>query len=52
MKFEKIANLLDDASNQPSKFKTKNRVEINDESRGTYNVNSQFKPKTTMLKSS
>ena len=32
----RIANLIDDASNQPSKFKTKNCVEINDESRGTY----------------
>ena len=52
MEYQKIANLIDDASNQPSKFKTKNRVEINDESRGTYNVNSQIKFKTTMLKSS
>ena len=52
MEYQKIANLLDDASNQPSKFKTKNSVEINDESRGTYNVNSQIKFKTTMLKSS
>ena len=49
MEYQKIANLLDDASNQPSKFKTKNWVEINDESRGTYNVNSQIKFKTTML---
>ena len=30
----------------------KNWVEINDESRGTYNVKSQIKFKTTMLKSS
>ena len=52
MEYQKIANLLDDASNQPSKFKTKNWVEINDESGGTYNVNSQIKFKTTMLKSS
>ena len=53
MEHQKIANLLDDASsNQPSKFKTKNWVEVNDESRGTYNVNSQIKFKTTMLKSS
>ena len=52
MEYQKIANLLDDVSNQPSKFKTKNWVEINDESRGTYNVNSQIKFKTTMLKSS
>ena len=52
MEYQKIANLIDDASNQPSKFRTKNRVEINDESRGTYNVNSQIKFKTSMLKSS
>ena len=42
--------MTDDASNQPSKVKTKNWVKINDESRGTYN--SQIKFKTTMLKSS
>ena len=35
MEYQKIANLIDDASNQSSKFKTKNWVEINDESRGT-----------------
>ena len=52
MKYQKIANLIDDTSNQPSKFRTKNWVEINDESRGAYNVNSQVKFKTTMLKSS
>ena len=53
MEYQKIANLLDDnRSNQPSKFRTKNWVEINDESRGTYNVNSQIKFKTTVLKSS
>ena len=52
MEYQNIANLLDDASNQPSKFKTKNWVQINDESRGTCNVNSQIKFRTTMLKSS
>ena len=53
MKHQKIANLLDDnKSYQPSKSRTKNWVEINDESRGTYNVNSQIKFKTAMLKSS
>ena len=51
MEYQKIANLLDDASNQPSKFKTKNWVEVNGESRGIYNVSSQIKFKTTMLKS-
>ena len=40
--------MLDDALNQTFKFKTKNWVEINDESRG----NSQMKFKNTMLKSS
>ena len=52
MEYQKIANLLDDGSNQPSKFRTISWVEINDESRGTYNVNSQIKFKTAMLKSS
>ena len=52
MEYQKIANLIDDASNQPSKFRTRNLVKINDESRGAYNVNSQIKFKTTMLKSS
>ena len=52
MEYQKIANLIDDTSNQQSKFRTKNWVEINDESRVTYNVNSQIKFKTTMLKSS
>ena len=52
MEYQKIANLIDDVSNQPSKFRTRNWVEINDESRGAYNVNSQIKFKTTMLTSS
>ena len=52
MEYQKIANLIDDASNQPSKFRTKNWAEINDESRGAYNVNTQIKFKTAVLKSS
>ena len=52
MEYQKIANLINGASNQPSKFRTNNWVEINDESRGTHNVNSQIKFKTTMLRSS
>ena len=44
--------MLDNTSNQPCKFRTKNWVERNDESRGIYNTNSQIKIKTTMLKSS
>ena len=53
MEYQKIVNLIDDITlNQQSKFRTRNWLEINDESRGAYNVNSQIKFKTTMLKSS
>ena len=52
MEYQKIANLIDDTPNQPSKFRTRNWIEINDESRAAYNVNSQINFKTTMLKSS
>ena len=44
--------MIDNASNQLSKFITKNWVKINEESRGIYNVNTQIKFKTTILKSS
>ena len=44
--------LLSILSNQPSKFRTRNRIKINNESRGTYNTNSQVKFKNAMLKSS
>ena len=52
MEYQKIANLIEDTPNQPSKFRTRNLVEINDESREAYKVNSHIKFKTTMLKSS
>ena len=53
MENQKIADLIDDNTlNQPSKYKTRNWIEINDQSSGVYNVNSQIKFKTTMLKSS
>ena len=44
--------MLENRSNQPSKFRTKKRVEIIDESRETYAVNKQIKFKTSMLRSS
>ena len=44
--------MLDNTSNQRSKFTTTKLVEINDGARGKYNENSQIKFKTTMLKSS
>ena len=52
MEYQKIANLLDDTSNKISKFRTRKWVEINDESKGTYDVGSEIKFKTTMIKSS
>ena len=51
MEYQKIANLLNDGSNKPSKFRTRNWVEINDEARGTYSPNKQIKFKTSMLRS-
>ena len=50
MEYQRIANLLDTESNRPSTFRTRNWVEINDESRGTYTSN-EIKFKTTMLRS-
>ena len=52
MEYQRIAYLLDIASNQPFKFRTRNWVEINDESRGGYTTGSDIKFKTTMLRSS
>ena len=42
--------MLDNALNQPSKCRTRNWVEINDEQRGTYTGNN-IKFKTTILRS-
>ena len=52
MEYQKIINLSENTPNQPSKFRTKNWININHESRGTYNVNSQIKFKTSLLRSS
>ena len=43
MEYQKRINLLDNSPNQPTKFRTKNWVEINYDSRETYNTNSQIK---------
>ena len=50
MEYQKIANLLESTSHNLSKFRTRNWVEINDDSRGTY-TNANIKFKSTMLKS-
>ena len=52
MKYKKIANLLDSASNKPSKFRTINWIEINDDIRGACSPNKQIRFKTAMLRSS
>ena len=49
MEYQKLINLLDKTPNQPSKFGTKNWVEVNYDLHGTYNTNSQIKIKTSML---
>ena len=48
MEYQKIRN--GNASNQPSKFRTRNWFQINDDSRGTYTSKS-VRFKTTMLRS-
>ena len=52
MEYQKIANLLDSTSNKPSKFRTRNWVEINDDVRGAYSPNKRIRFKTAMLRSS
>ena len=62
MEYQKIINLLDDTTNQPSKFRIRNWVKINDESQGDYNNdensnntdgnNNNIKFKMSMIRSS
>ena len=50
MEYQKIANLLENTSDNLSKFRTRDWVKINDESRGNY-ANSDIRFKTIMLRS-
>ena len=52
MEYQKTIKLVQNTPNQPTKFRSKKLVEINDESRGTYNTNIQIKFKTSILRSS
>ena len=52
MEYQKIINLLDNTPNQATKFRTKNWVEINDDSHGVYNTGSQIIYKSSMIMSS
>ena len=51
MEYQKIANLLESTSDNLSKFRTRNWIEITNESRGNYE-NSDIRFKTIMLRSS
>ena len=51
MENQKIVTFLDNTPNQLSKFRTRNWIEINDQSRGLFNTNSNISFKTTMIKS-
>ena len=50
MEYQKIANFLNNESNQPSKSRTIIWVEINDEARGEFSPNKQIRFKTAMLR--
>ena len=52
MEYQKIIIILDNTPSQPSKFRTKNWVEVNDDSSGMHYTTSQIKSKTSILKSS
>ena len=51
MESQRIINLLDNTLNQPSKFRTRNWVEINNDLCANFNTNSQIIFKMTMPKS-
>ena len=40
MEYQKIINLLNNTPYQPSEFRTKNWIQINDDFRGAWNANS------------
>ena len=46
--YQKTINLLDNTPNRLSKFRTKNRIEINDQSRRVYTTNNGSRFRTTM----
>ena len=52
MEYAEIIDLLNNTTDQPSKIRRKKKVELNDDLRESYKVNSQIKLKTKMLKSS
>ena len=51
MEYLKVIHFLDNKTNKTSKFRTKNRVEINDDSHRVYITDNQIKFKTMILES-
>ena len=51
MEYQNIINLLGNRQNEPSKFRKRICVEINYESRGTYNVSNQVEFKNSVRES-
>ena len=51
MKYQKIKHFSDDKPNWPSKYRTKNRVEMNDDSYGQYRTGSRDRFTILMFKS-
>ena len=52
MEYQKILNFWDNKLHQPSKFRTKKWVEINDDSHEVYSTGILIRSKVMMLKSS
>ena len=52
MEPQKLINFSDNKPNQPFKSKTKNQVEVNDESQGKHNEDNEIRFKTSMVRSS
>ena len=50
MEYQKIINLIDDTTNQWSKFSARDWVELNDESKGRYD-NGTIRFKSTVIRS-
>ena len=52
IEYQKTINLVGNTNNQPSIFRTKNWVEVNDKSHERYNPDGEINFKATMLRSS
>ena len=51
MEYQKLINLLDNLANQPSQFRARNWVEINDDSHGKYDTGNLIRFITSVIRS-